>query len=89
MPTKGLAFIFLKDKLTREGIDLAKKLVGLNFTLCGTEGTASVRRHSVINCTKVKKVSAGSPHIVDILNSKSIALVINTGGGKCKYRCED
>ena len=31
---------------------------------------------------KLNKVSAGSPHIVDILNAKKIALVINTGGGK-------
>jgi len=89
LPTKGLAFISLKDKHKKEGIDLAKKLVGLNFSLCGTEGTANVIRNSGIKCKKVNKVSAGSPHIVDILNAKKIALVINTGGGKRKYRVQD
>jgi len=89
LPTKGLAFISLKDKHKNEGIDLAKKLVRLGFNLCGTEGTANVIRSSGIKCKKVNKVSAGSPHIVDILNAKKIALVINTGGGKKKYRIQD
>ena len=29
------------------------------------------------------------PHIVDILNSKKIALVINTGGGNSEHRLND
>ena len=38
---------------------------------------------------KINKVSGGSPHIVDVLNAKKIALVINTGGGKRAYRILD
>ena len=38
---------------------------------------------------KINKVSGGSPHIVDVLNAKKIALVINTGGGKRAYRVYD
>ena len=64
-------------------------MIELDFTLCGTEGTANVIKKNGIKCKKVNKVSAGSPHIVDILNSKKIALVINTGGGKRKYRILD
>ena len=82
LPKKGLAFISLKDKHKNEGVDLAKKLVKLNFTLCGTPGTANIIKKNGIKCKTVNKVSAGSPHIVDILNAKKIALVINTGGGK-------
>jgi len=89
LPTKGLAFISLQDKHKNEGINLAKKLVELNFTLCGTEGTANVIKKNGIKCKKVNKVSGGSPHIVDILNAKKIALVINTGGGKRVYRIQD
>jgi len=89
LPTRGLAFISLKDKHKNEGIDLAKKLVELNFTLCGTEGTANAIRKNGIKCKTVNKVSGGSPHIVDILNAKKIALVINTGGGKRAYRVYD
>ena len=82
LPTKGLAFISLKKKHRNEGINLAKKLVELNFTLCGTEGTAKIIKKNGIKCKKVNKVSEGSPHIVDILNSKKISLVINTSEGK-------
>jgi len=89
LPTKGLAFISLKDKHKNEGIDLAKKLVELNFTLCGTEGTANAIQQNGIKCKKINKVSGGSPHIVDVLNAKKISLVINTGGGKRAYRILD
>ena len=82
LPTKGLAFISLKNKHKNEGINIAKKLVELYFSLCGTPGTADVIKKNGIKCKKVNKVSEGSPHIVDILNAKKIALVINTGGGK-------
>ncbi len=89
LPTKGLAFISLKDSHKKEGVDLAKKLLKLNFTLCGTDGTANYIRKHGIKCKKINKVSGGSPHIVDILNSKKIALVINTGGGSREHRLGD
>ena len=82
LPTQGLAFISLKKKHRNEAKNLAKKLVELNFTLCGTEGTAERIKKDGIKCKKVNKVSEGSPHIVDILSSKKIALVINTSEGK-------
>ena len=58
------------------------KLIELKFTLCGREGTEEMIKKNGIKCKKVNKVSEGSPHIVDILNSKKIALVINTSEGK-------
>jgi len=89
LPTKGLAFISLKDSHKEEGVDLAKQLLKLNFTLCGTGGTADYIRQHGIKCKKINKVSGGSPHIVDVLNSKKIALVINTGGGNSEHRLHD
>ena len=38
---------------------------------------------------KIKKVNQGSPHIVDVLNAKKIALVINTGGGNSEAQLND
>ena len=72
-----------------EGIDLAKKLIKLNFTLCATKGTAEYFRQHKIKCKIVNKVSSGFPHIVDVLDSKKIALVINTGGGNTEHRLSD
>ena len=42
-----------------------------------------------MKCRKINKVSSWRPHIVDVLNSKKIALVINTGGGKSEHRISD
>jgi carbamoyl-phosphate synthase large subunit len=89
LPTKGLAFISLKNSHKEEGIELARQLLKLNFTLCGTGGTADFIIKHGMTCKKINKVSGGSPHIVDILNSKKIALVINTGGGNSEQKLND
>ena len=89
LPTKGLAFISLKNSHKQEGVSIAKQLLKLNFTLCGTGGTADFIIKNGMQCRKINKVSGGSPHIVDVLNSKKIALVINTGGGNSEQKLND
>ena len=42
-----------------------------------------------MKCKIINKVSSGSPHIVDILDTKKIGLVINTGGGISEHRLGD
>ena len=89
LPTKGLAFLSLKNSHKDEGIGLAKELIKLEFTLCATKGTAEYIQKHGMKCKIINKVSSGSPHIVDVLNSKKIALVINTGGGNTEHRLND
>jgi len=89
LPKQGLAFISLKNSHKDEGIYLAKELVKLNFSLCGTKGTAEYIRKHGLKCRIINKVSSGSPHIVDVLDSKKIGLVINTGGGNSEHRLND
>jgi carbamoyl-phosphate synthase large subunit len=89
LPTRGLAFISLKNSHKKEGVSLARQLLKLNFTLCGTGGTADFINKHGMKCKKINKVSGGSPHIVDVLNSKKIALVINTGGGNSEQKLND
>ena len=68
---------------------MARQLIKLNFKLCGTKGTAEYIRKNGMKCKIINKVSTGSPHIVDVLDSKKIALVINTGGGNSEHRLSD
>ena len=89
LPKKGLAFISLKNSHKKEGVELAKELIKLNFKICGTGGTAEYIRKHGIKCKKINKVNQGSPHIVDVLNAKKIALVINTGGGNSESQLSD
>ena len=89
LPREGLAFISLKDSHKDEGLDLAKDLLKLKFTLCATKGTAEYIRKNGMKCKIINKVSSGTPHIVDVLDAKKIALVINTGGGNSEHRLSD
>ncbi len=89
LPTKGLAFLSLKNSHKDEGIELAKELIKLEFNLCATKGTADYIQKHGMKCKVINKVSSGSPHIVDVLDSKKIALVINTGGGNTEHRLND
>ena len=66
LPINGMAFISLKNSHKEEGIDLAKQLLKLNFSLSATEGTANFIRKNGMKCKKINKVSGGSPHIVDL-----------------------
>ena len=89
LPRKGMAFLSVKDSHKQEIVGIAQRLSKLGFTLCATKGTAKVLSENGIKCRKINKVSSGRPHIVDVLNSKKISLVINTGGGNSEHRISD
>ena len=82
IPLKGTAFISVKDKDKEKILNNAERLIKLGFTICATSGTAKYLISNGIKCKKINKVSQGSPHIVEKLNKKDIALVINTTEGK-------
>ena len=50
---------------------------------------AEILKQNGMKCKKINKVSSGRPHIVDVLNSKKISLVINTGVGNSEHRISD
>ena len=82
IPLKGAAFISVKDKDKEKILNNAEKLIKLGFSIYATSGTAKYLMSNGIKCKKINKVSQGSPHIVEKLNKKNIALVINTTEGK-------
>ena len=89
LPTKGMAFLSVKDSHKQEIIGVAQRLIKLGFTLSATKGTSEILKQNGMKCKKINKVSSGRPHIVDVLNSKKISLVINTGGGNSEHRISD
>ena len=89
LPKGGLAFLSVKDTHKQEIIGIAQRLSKLGFSLSGTKGTSEAIRENGMKCKTINKLSSGSPHIVDVLNSNKISLVINTGGGDKKHRISD
>ena len=89
LPTRGLAFLSVKDTHKQEIVGIAQRLSKIGFSLSGTKGTSSEIRKNGMKCKTINKLSSGSPHIVDVLESKKIGLVINTGGGNTEHRLND
>ena len=82
LPTRGSAFISVKDEDKSKVCEFAKKLEDLNFKIFGTGRTADTLNNYGVKCVKINKVRQGSPHIVEYLNDKKISLVINTTSEK-------
>ena len=87
LPKSGKVFVSLADKDKGHGIEPAKSLIDLGFTILATTGTASYLRESGILVTEVRKYSEGQGAmgqrtIVDLLHAGEIDLVINTPVGR-------
>jgi carbamoyl-phosphate synthase large subunit len=87
LPKEGTVFISLADKDKNFGIDSARALSVMGFTLLATAGTSEfLGQHGVVSQLVRKnsegKGALGEPTIVDILNAGEIDLVINTPVGR-------
>ncbi len=77
----SLVFISVRDKDKQMAVPLAKRLIGLGFKVFATSGTAACLTENEVAHQVVNKVYEGSPHIVDKIKNKEIALIINTTEG--------
>ena len=87
LPKHGTVFISLADKDKASGIDAAKGLSALGFTILATEGTSKyLIEHGVVSIAVRKNSDGTGPMgertIVEIINSGDIDLVINTPVGR-------
>jgi carbamoyl-phosphate synthase large subunit len=78
LPLKGTVFVSVREADKKGLAPIARGLNTMGFTLVATSGTADVIRGLGIECAKVNKVAAGSPHVVDLMREGGIAMVINT-----------
>lgn len=81
LPTSGTVFVSVRDEDKASILPVAIKLVSLGFQLIATAGTANYLKQHGLPVAIVKKVSEGSPHIVDELLNGSVHMVINTPEG--------
>ncbi|MGB2375810.1 MAG: carbamoyl-phosphate synthase large subunit [Porticoccaceae bacterium] len=82
IPTKGTAFISVRDRDKDQLPELAKNLLSLGFKLVASKGTAKVITDAGFDVELVNKVQEGRPHIVDMIKSDKIHLIINTTEGR-------
>jgi carbamoyl-phosphate synthase large subunit len=78
IPTTGTIVATIADKDKREALDLLKGFYQLGFKIMATGGTASLLESEGLHVTRVKKLSEGSPNIVDAIRRGEAHFVINT-----------
>jgi carbamoyl-phosphate synthase large subunit len=81
LPTKGVAFLSVRNADKRAIVLPAKRLADLGFKLVASVGTASVLRRNGVPVEVVRKVHEGSPNVVDLIRGGEIDVVVNTPQG--------
>jgi len=81
-PTKGKAFLSVRDADKAQLLDVASGLLGLGFKLVATRGSAEAITAAGMPCDVINKVLEGRPHIVDMLKNDEVDLIVNTTEGK-------
>ncbi|MFQ6050149.1 MAG: carbamoyl-phosphate synthase large subunit [Candidatus Hydrothermarchaeota archaeon] len=70
-------FISVKDEEQLNMVPIVKELSNLGFKILATRGTARVLNENGVKAEIVKKVSEGTPNILDYMRSNMIDFVIN------------
>ena len=81
LPTRGTAFLSVRDSDKAAAADLARELRSLGFTLVATHGTARSLGAAGIPVAGINKVLEGRPHCVDAMDNREIDFVVNTTEG--------
>jgi carbamoyl-phosphate synthase large subunit len=81
-PSKGKAFLSVKDADKGTAVILARKLNRLGFDIIASLGTGARLREVGLTVEDVFKVNEGRPNIVDHIKSGEISLIINTPLGR-------
>jgi carbamoyl-phosphate synthase large subunit len=81
LPTNGTVFITVTDSDKPAATQLAASLHDLGFEIVATGGTAQAIRRMGVPVERLKKISEGSPNVVDRIESGEVDLVINTPTG--------
>ncbi|MFI5035188.1 MAG: carbamoyl-phosphate synthase large subunit [Acidimicrobiales bacterium] len=88
LPDAGEVFLSLADRDKPAGVELARSLLALGFTLAATAGTAELlEKHGLAVTTRVGKVGRGDGvDAVALITSGAVHLVVNTPSGGGAHR---
>ncbi len=81
LPCGGTVFISVTDGDKPSATQLAASLHDLGFTILATGGTAQAIRRMGVPVERIRKVSEGSPNVVERIEAGEVDLVINTPTG--------
>ncbi len=82
MPTRGYAFLSVRDADKERLLPIAEELLQRGYSLIATRGTQAFLDGRGIACEAVNKVIEGRPHIVDRIKNDEIHFIVNTTEGR-------
>ena len=82
LPLEGTAFISVRDSDKQKTVVIGKGLQELGYHLIATQGTADYLKKNGVKVASINKVKEGSPNIVEAIEAKQVAIVINTVFGE-------
>jgi carbamoyl-phosphate synthase large subunit len=78
IPPNGTIIATVADKDKEEAAELLKGFASLGYHIMATSGTADALEKKGMYVTRVKKLSEGSPNILDLIRSGEAHLIVNT-----------
>ena len=78
VPPSGSVLLSFRDEDKLPGLELARKLDKLGFTLYATRGTSTVLWNGGLKSRAVFRISSGRPNLLDLINENEIVWIINT-----------
>ncbi|MGM0502280.1 MAG: carbamoyl-phosphate synthase large subunit [Bacillota bacterium] len=78
IPKSGTILATIADKDKAEAIPHIKEFAELGFNIIATKGTAQALKEEGLEVEEVKKLSEGSPNVIDLIKEDEIDLVVNT-----------
>ena len=82
IPTRGRAFISVRQRDHQSVVPIARQLNSLGFELLATEGTHRGLTEAGLPCERVNKLKEGRPNIADRIINNEVDLIINTTEGR-------
>ena len=82
LPFEGTVLISVNRKDKEDIIEVAQSLHADGFKILATEGTCKLINEAGVPAERVKKLSEGRPHILDLITNGKIDLIINSPVGK-------
>ena len=81
VPLSGEILVTIADRDKEEALPIIQSLQQMGLSFVATPGTARFLQKHGIEVKEVNKIEAGSPHVVDLINSGRVGFVINTHSG--------
>jgi carbamoyl-phosphate synthase large subunit len=82
LPMSGTVFMSIRNTDKVHIVRIAKKMQDAGLHILGTQGTVNYLEEKGIKIDVIKKVSEGSPNVVDLIHNKKVDLIINTPTSK-------